>query len=48
MTKYEIAQRVLDLLDCEFDELERSIINLANEIKEDYYASIEDKCYCCD
>jgi hypothetical protein len=48
MTKHEIAQRVLKLLDCDGDELETAILNLANEIKEDYYASIEDKCYCCD
>lgn len=48
MTKYEIAQRVLDLLDCDIDDLENAILNLANEIKEDYYRSIEDRCYCCD
>lgn len=48
MTKYEISERILDLLECDADELPDAIMALANEIKEEYYDSIEDKCYCCD
>lgn len=48
MTKYEIAQRILALLDCDGDELEDAIIDLATEIKTDYYNGLEDRCYCCD
>ncbi len=35
MTKYEIAKKVLDLLECDADEIVDAIFNLANEIKQD-------------
>lgn len=48
MTKTEIAQRVLDLLDCNTEEMESAIIKLADEIKEDVRFTIENKYHCCD
>lgn len=48
MTKYEISERLLEILEYDAEELPNAILELANEIKEDYYASIEEKCYCCD
>ena len=48
MTKYEISERLLELLEYDAEELPDAILNLASEIREEYYDSIEDKCYCCD
>lgn len=35
MTKYEISKRVLELLNCDADEVIDAIYNLANEIEKE-------------
>ena len=35
MTKYEISKRVLELLNCDADEIIDAIYNLANEIEKE-------------
>lgn len=35
MSKYEISQKILDLLDCDYDEIVDAIYKLANEVEKE-------------
>ena len=35
MDKYEISQKILDLLDCDYDEIVDAIYKLANEVEKE-------------
>ena len=46
MTRREISRRILKLLDCDGDEIVDAILELANEVEEDYASRIADHdCY---